>query len=575
MGKFRALWRYIGSAWLYLISLTFSSFFLSIVNIGMFLLIGQTAATLAKGAKEATYHIPRFGPVTIALADVPALGFGIILLTLVVGLSTTASRNWYVNQFEYKLRLRIFGKYVRSDWNANPAYTTGKAQTTIMGSVSKVTALLGQVSNFCSASISLLTMLVGSFLLNPSLTGVAVILVAVNFLLVRPFIQILREYARRALRLSIDFNDLIRRSVKLSKELKAYNIVEPVIDEASRLDGEMRNLRFRASLVNQIPAVIHMLGMGIMLFGGLAVVLAVGVTDLAGTAAAGLMLMRALGFARTVQGGYSRVVQQMPHIEMLAEFEDSFPETAEGRERLDGAFRNLRFEAVGFTYPGGAEALKSVDVAIERGQVIGIVGPSGAGKSTFVNIVLGLLAPGSGRLTVNDKPMERLYPAFWGGGIGYVPQDPLMFLGSVADNIRFYREGITDEQIRGACLKAGLDPDTLKQGLETLVGESGSQVSGGQRQRICIARALVGNPELMVFDEPSSSLDHDSEAIVVETLKRMHGEVTTLVITHRTRLLDGCTHNVRLEHGTVVESGPRRPQPPTDPAAPAANRVDD
>jgi ABC-type multidrug transport system fused ATPase/permease subunit len=143
--------------------------------------------------------------------------------------------------------------------------------------------------------------------------------------------------------------------------------------------------------------------------------------------------------------------------------------------------------------------------------------------------------------------------SWWTSKVSFVPQDPTLFTGTVAENIRFFRPGISDDSLRRAAKQANVldEIQRLPNGFDTHLGERGSQLSGGQRQRVSIARALAGDPELLIMDEPTSALDGRSETLIRDTMSRLRGRVTTIVIAHRMSTLDLCDRIMVIEAGRV------------------------
>jgi ABC-type multidrug transport system fused ATPase/permease subunit len=224
------------------------------------------------------------------------------------------------------------------------------------------------------------------------------------------------------------------------------------------------------------------------------------------------------------------------------------------------AFREmLRLEDVTFRYPASERlALDAVSLEIPRGSVVGFIGTSGAGKSTLVDIVLGLLTPTTGRVTVDGVDI-RDNLRDWQDQIGYVPQSIFLTDDTLRRNVAF---GVPDDQIDSAALRrairdARLDDmvDELPDGLETMVGERGIRLSGGQRQRIGIARALYHDPPIIILDEATSSLDTATERGVMDTVRELRRDKTLLVVAHRLSTVAECDQVFRLEHGRVVEAG--------------------
>jgi ATP-binding cassette subfamily B protein len=193
------------------------------------------------------------------------------------------------------------------------------------------------------------------------------------------------------------------------------------------------------------------------------------------------------------------------------------------------------------------------------------MGQSGAGKSTLAAILLGLLPPQEGRYLVNGVPAAEIARSDWARLVGYVPQEGRLLTGTIADNIRFLRDDITDDEVVRAAVAAHLHDEVLRwpDGYGTRVSQRAEAVSGGQRQRICLARALVRRPDLLVLDEPTSALDSEAEDVVYASLTDLKGTVTMIVISHRPRVFELCDRVVVLRNGQVIQDGPVQPAAPS------------
>ena len=222
-------------------------------------------------------------------------------------------------------------------------------------------------------------------------------------------------------------------------------------------------------------------------------------------------------------------------------------------------FMELRVKTLQFRYPNSEVFEIDVDnLTLRAGESLGVVGASGSGKSTLVDLLIGILTPTSGRVTVNDRRVDE-DPRYWQDRIGYVPQHVYLMDTSVRRNVAFgLPEKVIDAtEVERALRLANLWDfvQTLPQGLDTVVGERGVRLSGGQRQRLGIARALYGNPEVIVLDEATSALDEDTEREIVESMREISRDRTLIVVAHRTSTLAHCSRLIRLEAGRIVKEG--------------------
>lgn len=216
----------------------------------------------------------------------------------------------------------------------------------------------------------------------------------------------------------------------------------------------------------------------------------------------------------------------------------------------------IRVGNMTFRYPDTEEAVLShINVTIPKNKSVAFIGPSGAGKTTMVDLILGVLHPEEGKITVDGMDIKESYRG-WHDKIGYIPQTIYMLDDTIRNNIAFGQaEGINDEDIWEALRQAQLDEfvKSLDEGLDTMIGEAGVRLSGGQRQRIGIARALYRKPEVLVLDEATSALDTETEAAVMEAINNLQGKMTMLIIAHRLSTIENCDIVYQVENGGVTQ----------------------
>lgn len=218
--------------------------------------------------------------------------------------------------------------------------------------------------------------------------------------------------------------------------------------------------------------------------------------------------------------------------------------------------KEIRVEDMTFCYPDTEDAVLShINVTIPKNKSVAFIGPSGAGKTTMVDLILGVLHPQEGRITVDGKNINESYRG-WHDKIGYIPQTIYMLDDTIRNNIAFGQvDDVDDEDIWTALRQAQLDEfvASLEDGLDTMIGEAGVRLSGGQRQRIGIARALYRKPEVLVLDEATSALDTETEAAVMEAINNLQGKMTMLIIAHRLSTIENCDVVYQVENGSVTQ----------------------
>ena len=216
------------------------------------------------------------------------------------------------------------------------------------------------------------------------------------------------------------------------------------------------------------------------------------------------------------------------------------------------------FDKVSFHYTSAIDVISDVSFRAEPGQIIALVGPSGAGKSTLVNLIPRFYDVVDGRITIDGHDLRHITVSSLREQIGIVPQETILFSGSVYDNIRYGRLEATAGEVEAAAIAANAHSfivDDLEHGYETTVGEQGVKLSGGQRQRIAIARAILKDPRILILDEATSSLDSESESLVQEALERLMSGRTSFVIAHRLSTVLNADWILVMNKGEIVEQG--------------------
>jgi ATP-binding cassette, subfamily C, bacterial CydD len=242
--------------------------------------------------------------------------------------------------------------------------------------------------------------------------------------------------------------------------------------------------------------------------------------------------------------------------ERLLELTDGPPVAdSPGSEVAVARGATIRLEGVSYAYPArDAPVLAGVDLELRPGETVGLIGASGSGKSTIAALLLGLAEPTRGRVTVDGAELTSTGQAAWRRSVAWVPQQPTLFHGSVADNIRLGEPTADDASVVEAARLAGADEfvRALPHGYDTVVGDGGRPVSAGERQRIALARALLRDASLVVLDEPTANLDPESAAAVAQAIGGLGDGRTVLVIAHRPELVARADRTVRLAEGRVV-----------------------
>ncbi|NRQ39876.1 ABC transporter ATP-binding protein [Nonomuraea sp. NN258] len=234
-----------------------------------------------------------------------------------------------------------------------------------------------------------------------------------------------------------------------------------------------------------------------------------------------------------------------------------------GKAEVGEVRGEVEFRDVGFSYGGpgdsgdGGPAIGGFTLTVAPGETIALVGASGAGKSTILNLVIGFLRPTSGRILLDGRDMEELDLRTYRRSVSVVPQESILFEGSIRENVTYGMSDVTDDRVRQALRDANALEfiDRLPGGLDTVVGERGARLSGGQKQRLAIARALIRDPRVLILDEATSALDTRSEALIQQALTRLVRGRTVFVVAHRLSTIRGADRIVVMHDGRIAEIG--------------------
>ncbi len=233
-------------------------------------------------------------------------------------------------------------------------------------------------------------------------------------------------------------------------------------------------------------------------------------------------------------------------------------EQNQGKAAVAEVRGEIAFEAVSYRYPNAeTEAVRDITLTVHAGETVALVGPSGAGKSTLLNLAIGFLRPTAGRLLLDGRDMESLDLRTYRRQVSVVPQESILFDGSIRENVTYGMPAVPDAVVMTALRDANAWEfvAALPEGIHATVGERGARLSGGQKQRLAIARALIRNPRVLILDEATSALDAETEALIQDALVRLMKERTTLVVAHRLSTIRQAHRIVVLDHGRVVETG--------------------
>ena len=508
-------------------------------------------------------------------ADAQALAQTLALMLVVVAVLAFASAlryyqvTWIGERLAADLRQRVFDHLLTLEPSFFESASDGRAAGEI---ASRLTADTSVLQSLFGSSVSLalrnLVMLVGAVVLmlvtQPWLSAMVLIGIPATLL---PIVW----YGRRVRRLSRTSQDRVAELGRYAEEaLSGIKTLQAFTHEAmdkshygqrveQAFGSAVERTQQRAWLTG-IAMLVVFTAVGLMLWQG-------GQAVLNGTMSAGELsafifyAVLAAGAIATLAEVAGDVQRAAGAAERLLELIDTQPaiQSPVNPQALPNPLRGeITLENVTFTYPGReTPALNGFDLHIKPGERVAVVGPSGAGKSTLLALLLRFYDPSQGRITLDDRDVRTLDLAALRNAMGLVAQEPVLFSGSVAENLRYGDAEADIERLRTAAQDASaLDfIDALPQGFDTPLGPGGVQLSGGQRQRLAIARALLKNPAVLLLDEATSALDAESERLVQQALDRLMVGRTSIVIAHRLATVIAADRLLVLDGGKLVAAG--------------------
>ncbi|MEO8810997.1 MAG: ABC transporter transmembrane domain-containing protein, partial [Rhodanobacter sp.] len=492
--------------------------------------------------------------------------FGVALVLAVA----TAARYFCITLLSERalasLRRTLYAQVIRLDVGFFERSRVGELLSRLSADTEVVQALIG---SGVSVALRSAVMLIGAGAMMvwtaPSLAGLTALVIPAVMLPVLVFGRRVQKLSRASQDRLADAAAIANETLNASTAVKAY----------AREDIE--STRYSSAIIRALATARRRIGMRalltmaviVLVFGAITLVLWAGARHvLAGTLDAGVLgqfVLYAVFAAGSVAGlseVWGDVLRAAGAMERLGELLDERAEIVDPVHPLAlprPLSGSLRFDQVSFHYPTRPDtaALQDFTLEVRPGETVALVGPSGAGKSTVFSLLLRFHDPQQGTISLDGIDLRAVTLADLRGAIALVPQETVIFSGSAADNIRFGRDGASDEEVRDAARAAEADDfiRTLAEGYAAEMGERGVRLSGGQRQRIAIARAILRDAPLLLLDEATSALDAQSEAAIQHALERLEQGRTTLVIAHRLATVQRADRIVVLDGGRIVAQG--------------------
>ncbi len=525
----------------------------------------QTGAAVPGGEIATTLKnllgITEISRTTVLFLIIGQLGLQMIFSFMRVYMLTQAGERSLAD-----LRKSVFSKILTMPMNFFTQRRVGELSSRITADLSQIQdAISSMLAEFLRGIITLVAGLWLIFFISPKMAMVMLGVVPVIAVLAVVFGVRIRKKSKEAQDQLADTGTIVHEA------FQAISIVKAFTNEGfeTRRYGKSMDMVVKTAIQNAFFRGLFISGLIFSVFGAIGFVVwyGVGLVQAGDISVGDLVKFVVLtSFVGGTMAGFADMFSQLQKTigatqrvrEILREKGETIDTNLiiEAQPRLKG---EVAFNNISFNYPSRPDlnVLNNISFGAAQGQQIAIVGPSGTGKSTITNLLLGFYSAQNGQIMIDGKPSTDYPLTYLRSQMALVPQDVILFGGSISENILYGRPTATKEEVEEAAKKANAHHfiSQFPEGYHTIVGERGIQLSGGQRQRVAIARAILKNPAILILDEATSSLDSESEQVVQEALDLLMQGRTSFVIAHRLSTIRNAHQIVVINHGTVAQQG--------------------
>lgn len=461
--------------------------------------------------------------------------------------------------YELETRERLFRKTLESDWPYLMNQKIGHLNSVLMNDVGGASGALNNVSAAILAGTSLITYAIVAINISVPITLIALGLGLFLFLLLKPVFYKVRQLSKRTSETNKKLAHHVNQHIAGSKTIKSMSLEKNVLNQGNSYFEDLKNTQLGqfkyGVLFNIFLEPISLLFIVIIFL----VSYRNPAFNIATFVAIIYLVQKMFTFVQSIQVKFNGINASLPLMNVLVQYEkeiDKNQELGDGNKKFIFN-KTLEFKNISFGYSEGKNIINSLNLSINKGEMVGIIGPSGAGKTTIVDLLLKLLRPQRGEILTDGINIDEIDKKAWHDNIGYVSQDIFLLNDTIENNIRFYNDSLNHKDIIEASKSANIYDfiETLPDKFQTPIGERGIQLSGGQRQRIVLARILARKPPILVLDEATSALDNESEHKIQEAIKNLRGKLTILIIAHRLSTVMHSDKILVLKGGFIVEEG--------------------
>lgn len=477
----------------------------------------------------------------------------------VIVLVSQYAANKIVSGYENDAKNNLIKGIFNSRWPFLMRQQAGYIETVLVKDIGISRKIFAEIAGATISIASLFVYIIIAFSISSVTTLLSLLVGGLIFFFLKPILYKTRSMASQMARLNSDTAQYVFETIAGVKSIKTSSKEEPVSLVAKGYFKSFRDAHIKLHFLQALaPALTEPVSV-IFVIGVFAFLYTAGEFELGVFAAIMFLIHRIFQYIMRLQGILYQVNSHVPHLERVVDLQEQVEKNREydaGKKKF--SFNEaLEFRDVSFAYSEGKEILTKLNVYIKKGIMVGIVGKSGAGKTTIVDLLLRLLIPQAGKIFVDGVDISEISITEWRKNIGYVSQEIFVMNDTIANNIKFYDDTITQEDIERSSKMAYIYDfiQGKREKFETKAGERGVFLSGGEKQRIVLARVLARNPSVLILDEATSALDNESELLIQKAIDGLRGEATILVIAHRLSTLLSCDKIIFLENGEIKEEG--------------------
>ncbi len=461
--------------------------------------------------------------------------------------------------YQEKTRGELFKLTANANWQYLLKQKLGHLETILVTNVNYGSSLLQSISDSLMIIASLIIFLLVAINISWFITLITLILGGLIFMVFKPFLYKIRTLSRENERINRQTAHHINENILGMKTIKVMSASSKIIDKAKEYFKMLRELIIKTNFLSiATGALIQPIGL-IFVFIVFAISYKTSAFNFAALAAIIYLIQRIFAYTQQLQANLYSMTISASYVDKMLEYRDEVIKNKE-IDNGTGSFRFnncLELKDVSFSYDNTKQILNNVSFIIKKGDMVGLIGPSGAGKTTIVDIILRLFNPIKGEILLDGENINKIDVNEWRKNIGYVSQDIFLKNDTIANNIKFYNDLITDEEMEAAAKMANIYDfiQDCPNKFETIIGERGLLLSAGQRQRIVIARILTRKPKFLILDEATSALDNESEMQIQQVIENLKNKITVLLIAHRLSTVMNCAKLLILQNGEIKEQG--------------------